>query len=71
MVNEKKRQVLKREKRDFPGSPVIKMASTAGGVGSVPGLGTKISHATPGGRKKKGERDRTTVIKDQDNETEE
>ena len=45
MVNEKKRQVLKTEKKDFPGSPVIKMASTAGGVGSVPGLGNKISHA--------------------------
>ena len=53
MVNEKKRQVLKREKMDFPGSPVIKMASTAGGEGSVPGLGTKISYATPGGQKTK------------------
>ena len=31
---------------DFPGSPVLKTSpSTAGGVGSIPGWGTKIPHA--------------------------
>ena len=34
--------------RDFPGGPVIKnnhLPSSAGGVGSIPDLGTKIPHA--------------------------
>ena len=31
--------------RDFPGSPVVKTSpSNAGGAGSIPGLGAKISH---------------------------
>ena len=31
---------------DFPGGPVVKTcASTAGGVGSIAGWGTKIPHA--------------------------
>ena len=31
---------------DFPGSPVVKtLLSSAGGVGSIPGRGTKILHA--------------------------
>ena len=33
--------------RDFPGGPVVKtLPSNAGGVGSIPGLGTKIPHAS-------------------------
>ena len=40
---------------DFPGSPlVIVCASTAEGVGSIPGWGTKILHAVWCGRKKNG-----------------
>ena len=32
---------------DFPGGPVIKtLPSNAGGVGSIPGQGAKISHAS-------------------------
>ena len=31
---------------DFPGGPVVKISpSSAGGVGSIPGRGTKIPHA--------------------------
>ena len=33
--------------QDFPGGPVVKnQPSNAGGAGSIPGWGTKISHAT-------------------------
>ena len=33
--------------RDFPGGPVVKnLPSSAGDVGSIPGRGTKIPHAT-------------------------
>ena len=32
---------------DFPGSPVVKtLPSNAGGVGSIPGQGAKITHAS-------------------------
>ena len=35
-----------RGARDFPGGPVVKNPpSTIGNVGSIPGQGTKISHA--------------------------
>ena len=38
---------LKLPGRDFPGDPVAKNPpSNAGGVGSIPGSGTKIPHAT-------------------------
>ena len=40
--------------RDFPGSPVVKSPPcSAGGVGSIPGLETKIPHAMWFGKKKK------------------
>ena len=45
---------------DFPGSgPVVKTVSNAGGVGSIPGQGTKIPSAMwwCGQKKKKKERD--------------
>ena len=33
--------------RDFPGGPVVKTSpSNAGSVGSIPGLGAKIPHAS-------------------------
>ena len=33
--------------RDFPGGPVVKTSlSNAGGVGLIPGQGTKIPHAS-------------------------
>ena len=33
--------------RDFPGGPVVKTSpSTAGGMGSITGVGAKISHAS-------------------------
>ena len=32
--------------RDFPGGPVKILPSSAGGVGSIPGQGTKIPHAS-------------------------
>ena len=36
----------KRRKRDFPGGPVVKnLPSNAEDAGSIPGRGTKISHA--------------------------
>ena len=37
---------LRIRNRDFPGGPVVKtLPSNAGGVGSIPGWGTKIPHA--------------------------
>ena len=42
--------------RDFPGGPVVRTglgAFTAGGMGSIPGRGTKIPQATWRGQKKK------------------
>ena len=34
------------EKRDLPGSPVVKTSpSNAGGAGSIPGQGAKMPHA--------------------------
>ena len=40
------KQHLKLNKGDFPGGSVVKnLPSTAGGVGSIPGQGTKIPHA--------------------------
>ena len=37
---------LKKERRDFPGGPVVKNPPcNAGDVGSIPGQGTKILHA--------------------------
>ena len=39
---------------DFSGSPVVKISpSNAGSVGSIPGWGTKITHATRCGQKLK------------------
>ena len=39
--------VLDHSLRDFPGGPVIKTSpSIAGGVGSIPGRGAKIPHAS-------------------------
>ena len=38
---------LKYDTRDFPAGPVVKNPpSNAGDVGSIPGQGTKIPHAT-------------------------
>ena len=38
---------IKRSLRDFPGGPVVKNPpSNAGDMGSAPGQGTKIPHAT-------------------------
>ena len=47
--------VLRIKWRDFPGSSVVKRlwASTAGGMGLIPGWGTKIPHATWHGQKTK------------------
>jgi len=40
-----KLEVTKTEDGNFPGGPVVKILSfTAGGMGSVPGGGTKIMH---------------------------
>ena len=41
---------MKKQIRDFPGSPVIKTLHS-GGTGSIPGWGTKIPHATQRGQK--------------------
>ena len=41
-------------KRDFPGDPVVKTPHLQSrGMGSIPGRGTKILHATQCGQKKK------------------
>ena len=38
---------LKKRNRDFPGGPVVKTSpSNAGVVGSIPGWGAKIPHAS-------------------------
>ena len=38
--------IKKRDCRDFPGNPGFKTSSSnAGGVGLIPALGAKISHA--------------------------
>ena len=40
-------QQQRKEKKDFLGGPVVKThASTAGGAGSIPHLGTRISNTT-------------------------
>ena len=45
--------LVKRENRDFPGSPVTKTcASTAGGPGLIPDQETKIPHAVARPKKK-------------------
>ena len=37
----------KNQKRDFPGGPIIKTSpSNTEGIGSIPGWGAKISHAS-------------------------
>ena len=37
---------IKKKKRDFPGSPVVKTSpSNAGGVDVIPGWGAEIPHA--------------------------
>ena len=47
-------KVLKTKAWDFPGSPVVKtLPSTAGGVGSIPGQGTKVLPAAGCGQKLK------------------
>ena len=39
--------LLKKEGRDFPGSPVVRTSpSNAGGVGSIPGRGAGIPHTS-------------------------
>ena len=39
-------EALRPVRRDFPGGPVVKtLSSNVGGVGSIPGRGTKIPHA--------------------------
>ena len=39
--------IFKRQFKDFPGSPVVKtLPSNARGVGSIPGQGAKIPHAS-------------------------
>ena len=43
--------VFKAARRDFPGGPGVKTASTEGGAGSIPDQGSKISHALPHGQK--------------------
>ena len=41
-----KNEIKKKKERDFPGDPVIKtLPSNAGGVGLIPGQGTKIPYA--------------------------
>ena len=50
------KSALKRMNRDFPGGPVVTTPLfNAGGVGSIPGQGTKIPHAMQCGQKKKRE----------------
>ena len=40
-------EIIKKRKWDFPGGPVVKNPpSNAGDSSLIPGLGTKISHAT-------------------------
>ena len=44
---EGKKNHLKKQLRDFPGSPVVKTSpSSAGGAGLIPGRGAKIPHAS-------------------------
>ena len=42
----------KRAYRDFPGGPVVKTASTAGGAGLTPGGGTGVLHPSRHNQKK-------------------
>ena len=43
---------------EFPGGPVVKTpCSNAGGMGSIPGWGTKIPYAAPYGKKKQQKKD--------------
>ena len=47
-------QQEKAHLRDFPGNPVVKTPHfQCRGMGSIPGWGTKISHAVRVGKKKK------------------
>ena len=46
--NANHRRSRKRHRGDFPGSPVVKTSpSSAGDVGSIPGLGAKIYASWP------------------------
>ena len=47
-------ETLKKMDWDFPGGPVVKtLPSNAGGMGPIPGWGTKIPHAVGCGQKLK------------------
>ena len=42
------------QRRDLPGDPLLRLcASTSGGMGSIPGGGTKVPHAELRSQKKK------------------
>ena len=41
------------EQWDFPDGSVVKPTTNAGGLGSIPGQGTKIPHAAVWSKKKK------------------
>ena len=47
--------------RDFLGGPVVKTASTAGGMGLIPVQGTTILHATCYCQKKSGDQKRCPI----------
>ena len=50
--------------KDFPGGPVVKtVSSTAGGIGSIPGQGSKILQDAPCGQKKIKTKPRTIIKK--------
>ena len=50
--------------RDFSGSPAVKIPCfTAGGTGSISGLGIKILHAMHGGKKRDREREENLFFK--------
>ena len=51
----------KQDPGDFPGSPVVKtLSSTAGRMGSTPGLGTKILHTVGRGQNIKKKKEKST-----------
>ena len=47
LLERKERGETKKRKEDIPGHPVVKnLPCSAGDVGSIPGPGAEISHAT-------------------------
>ena len=53
---------IEHDFRVFPGGPVVKTSSNAGGAGLIPGGGGRIPHASEPKKKKKSKHKTETVL---------